>query len=111
MGVPLKSVEGTGDIAASMRRLGAGAREAARILALAPAAQKDRALAAMAAALRARQSEILKANAEDVADAKAAGIKGALLDRLTLDKNGIDAMTAGIEVVRGLKDPVGTVMD
>ena len=50
MTAPLKTIEGSGDIAAVMRTLGCGAKAAARALALAPAAQKDAALAAMAQA-------------------------------------------------------------
>ena len=54
MTAPLKSIEGTGDIAAAMADIGHSARAAARLLALAPTAQKDKALKAMAAALRAQ---------------------------------------------------------
>jgi glutamate-5-semialdehyde dehydrogenase len=111
MTAPLKSIEGTGDIAAAMAEIGRRARVAARELALAPAAQKDRALAAMAAAVRAQAPRILAANAEDLAEARKAGATGAFLDRLTLSEARIEAAAAGIETIRGLKDPVGTVID
>jgi glutamate-5-semialdehyde dehydrogenase len=111
MTAPLKTVEGSGDIAALMRKLGRRAREAARVLALASAAQKDEALAAMAAAIRVRQADILAANAEDVAEAKAEGATAAFLDRLTLDPARVAAMAAGLDVVRNLKDPVGAVTE
>ena len=111
MSAPLKSIEGSSDIAAAMGEIGRRARAAARALALAPADQKNRALGAMAAAVRAQSSLILAANAEDVAEARAAGVTGAFLDRLALDPARIDAIAAGIEAVRGLKDPVGTVME
>jgi glutamate-5-semialdehyde dehydrogenase len=111
MSAPLKSIEGSGDIAAVMREIGQRARAAARALALAPTDQKNRALGAMAAAVRAQSSLILTANAEDVADARAAGVTGAFLDRLALDPVRVEAIAAGIEAVRGLKDPVGTVME
>ncbi len=110
MTAPLKSIEGTGDIAAVMADIGRGARAAARALALAPAEQKNRALDAMAKALRAHAARILAANAEDIAEARASGLTGALLDRLTLDQSRVESMAAGIEVVRGLTDPVGAVM-
>jgi glutamate-5-semialdehyde dehydrogenase len=109
MSAPLKSIEGTGDIAAAMAEIGRQARAAARVLALAPAERKDRALAAMAAAVRAQARAILAANAEDVAEARAGGISGPFLDRLTLDEARIEAMAAGIEAVAALKDPVGAV--
>ena len=111
MSAPLKSIEGSSDIAAAMGEIGRRARAAARALALAPVDQKNRALGAMAAAIRAQASLILAANAEDVAEARAAGVTGAFLDRLALDPARIDAIAAGIEAVLGLKDPVGTVME
>ncbi|HVY59307.1 MAG TPA: glutamate-5-semialdehyde dehydrogenase [Xanthobacteraceae bacterium] len=111
MTAPLKTIEGSADIAAVMRDIGRRARAAAQALALAPSRRKDEALAAMAAAVRRREAEILAANAEDVAERRAAGSTAAFLDRLTLDSRRIAAMADGIEVVRGLADPVGTVME
>ncbi|HYQ07853.1 MAG TPA: glutamate-5-semialdehyde dehydrogenase [Xanthobacteraceae bacterium] len=93
-----------------MRQLGRDARTAARALALAPTAQKNRALAAMAKAIRAGCAAILAANAQDREDAKAAGATPAFLDRLALDRARITAMADGIDVIRKLKDPVGTIM-
>jgi glutamate-5-semialdehyde dehydrogenase len=110
MTASLKSIDGTGDIAALMADIGRGARGAARVLALASAEQKNRALGAMAAALRAQTGQILKANAEDVAEARSGGLTGALLDRLTLDADRVEAMASGIEVIGRLADPVGSVM-
>ena len=46
---------------------------------------RNRALAAMAKAIRGSREDILAANAEDVAEAKSAGAASAFLDRLTLD--------------------------
>ena len=111
MTAPLKSIEGTGDLAAAMAVIGRGARTAARILALAPAAQKDRALTAMAAAVRAQAPAILAANAEDADEARKGGATGAFIDRLALNGARIEGMAAGIETVRGLADPVGTTID
>jgi glutamate-5-semialdehyde dehydrogenase len=111
MTAPLKSIEGTGDLASAMAAIGHKARAAARVLALAPAAQKADALGRMAAALRASGAAILAANKDDLADAQKSGISGAFLDRLTLNDSRIEAMAAGIEVIRDLADPVGTVMD
>jgi glutamate-5-semialdehyde dehydrogenase len=110
MTAPLKTVEGS-NIAALMREIGEQARSSARVLALAPTAQKDRALAAMAAAIRARQAQILAANAEDMAEAKASGATAAFLDRLALDERRVAAMADGLEVVCALPDPVGTVTE
>jgi glutamate-5-semialdehyde dehydrogenase len=106
-----KDLDGAVDLAALMTDLGAGARRAARVLALAPSAQKDAALAAMAAAIRASAKEILAANAEDVAEAKANGSSGAFVDRLALNDARIAAMADGIDVVRAIPDPVGIVTE
>src|SRR5262249_6558511 len=107
---PLKTVEAS-TVATMMREIGQRAKSAARILALASTAQKDKALAGMAEALRAREADILSANADDVAEAKAAGATAAFLDRLALDERRIAAMADGLDVVRALADPVGTVTE
>src|SRR4029453_9275166 len=101
MTAPLKTVEGS-NLAALMREIGERARSSARVLALAPTAQKDRALAAMAAAVRARQARILAANAEDMAEAKTSGATAAFLDRLALDERRVVAMADGLDIVRAL---------
>ena len=110
MNAPLKAIESTDKLEATMREIGREARRAARTLALAPAAQKNEALAAMAKAIRRAQPAILAANAEDVAEAKSAGATPAFLDRLTLDAERIADAAAGLDVIRKLKDPVGTVL-
>jgi hypothetical protein len=86
------SANGGTNLAATMRQLGSGARAAAHALALAPAAQKSRALAAMAKAIRAARPAILAANAQDRDEAKAAGATPAFLDRLALDDGRLAAM-------------------
>ncbi|MFT5182611.1 MAG: glutamate-5-semialdehyde dehydrogenase [Alphaproteobacteria bacterium] len=98
------------DIAAVMHAMGASAREAGRELAQATSADKDAAIRAGAAALRARRADILAANAKDVAAAEQKGISGAMLDRLNLDDKRIEAMARGLEEVAALPDPVGKVL-
>src|SRR4029077_12258984 len=112
MNAPLKAIDGQGQagLEAAMRDIGRDARLAARALALAPAAQKNRALAAMAKAVRGSQPASLAANREELAAAKASGATAAFLDRLTLDAARIEAMADGLDVIRKLKDPVGTVL-
>src|SRR3981189_3092728 len=111
MTAPLKTVESTSDIAGLMHDIGRRARAAARVLALAGTAQKDQALAAMAAQLRAHKAAIRAANASDVAEAKASGATSAFLDRLALDDRRVAAMAEALDVVRALADPVGTVTE
>ena len=111
MTAPLKSIEGSGDIAGVMGEIGRRARAAARVLALAPAEQKNRALELMAAAVRTQVSSILAANVEDAEEARAAGVTGAFLDRLALDQTRVEAIAKGIDAVRALHDPVGAVTE
>src|ERR1700733_3927185 len=110
MNAPLKAVSSSGTLEATMRGMGRASRQAARALALASAAQKNRALAAMAEAVRSSRAAIIEANRDDLAEAKSAGATPATLDRLMLDDARIEAMAAGLDVIRKLKDPVGTVM-
>jgi glutamate-5-semialdehyde dehydrogenase len=110
MNAPLQAVGSPGKLEAALRDIGSQARKAARTLALAPAAQKNRALHAMAKSLRGAQAAILAANREDLAEAKSAGATAAFLDRLALDAARVEAMAAGLDVIRKLKDPVGHIM-
>src|SRR5580658_7547646 len=110
MNAPLKAVQSDGKLEATMRGIGRDARAAARVLALASGAQKNRALAAMAEAIRSSSIIILAENARDVEQARTAGATAAFLDRLTLDAKAVEAMAAGLDTIRKLKDPVGDVM-
>jgi glutamate-5-semialdehyde dehydrogenase len=110
MATPLKTVEAS-ELESLMYDIGRRARAAAHVLALAPSAQKDAALAAMAKAVRRDEAAILLANAEDVAEAKATGATAAFVDRLALDPTRLRAMADGLDVVRGLTDPVGKVTE
>jgi glutamate-5-semialdehyde dehydrogenase len=99
------------DIKRYMRELGEQARAAARVLARADSATKDRALAAAAAAIRRDAKRLLAANAEDVAEARAAGLAPALLDRLQLTAAGVEDMAEGLEQVARLSDPIGAITE
>lgn len=90
--------------------MGQAARRAAATLALAPAGQKNAALAAMARAIRAAQGAILAANATDVADAMARDLKPSFIDRLTLTPARVEAMARGLEDIATLPDPVGRIL-
>jgi glutamate-5-semialdehyde dehydrogenase len=91
-----------------MQALGKRAREAAAVLAQAPAGQRNDALRAAGRHLRDSRAEILAANRLDL-DA-AAGLTGPLRDRLRLSEAGIDAMARGLEDIADLPDPLGTVL-
>ena len=99
------------DIKRYMRELGEQARAAARVLARADSATKDRALAAAAAAIRRDAALLLEANAADVAEARANGLAPALLDRLELTPAGEEEMAEGLEQIARLPDPVGAITE
>jgi glutamate-5-semialdehyde dehydrogenase len=111
MSAPLKAIDGNADLATLMNELGTQARAASRVLSLAPPEQKDRALEAMERAIRANAAMILAANAEDVTEARASGVTGSFIDRLTLTPARVDAMADGIAVVHDIADPVGVVTE
>ena len=98
------------DLPGAMAALGRAARDAAAELALADSDVKGRALAAAAAAIRDRQGEILEANEHDMAAARAKGIGAALLDRLELDPERVEAMAKGLDQIAAFPDPVGRVL-
>src|SRR5437899_11086000 len=102
MAAPLKALDGNADLQALMTDLAARARAAARVLALAPPEQKNRALDAIERAIRANAPAILAANAEDVAEVRAGGATSAFIDRLTLTQARIDAMADGVTTVRNI---------
>ena len=90
--------------------MGRAARAAARELARAETAKKNRALGAMAAAMRAARETILRANALDVQRATNAH-DAAFVDRLTLNPALVEQMAAGVEQVAALPDPVGAISE
>lgn len=86
------------------------AKKAAAKLAVISTAVKNKALLAMAQALLDNQEEILKANAEDMENASAKGMRTSMLDRLKLTVARIEGMADGLRQVAGLPDPVGNVV-
>ena len=99
------------DIASLMRDIGVAARAAQRELALASTEAKNAALEEAARQLRRRVSNILAANARDLAAARERGTAGSFLDRLALDEGRVDAIAKGLEEIAALPDPVGTTID
>ena len=95
------------DIAAIATR----ARKAARALAPKTREEKDAALRAIAAGLRASCKTILVENARDVEAARARGTSDAMVDRLALDEARVEAMARGVEAVAALEDPVGSLIE
>ena len=84
-------------------------RVAARLMAKAATEAKNRALRATAALLRQRRDDICAENEKDLVAAEKAGLTGAKLDRLRITDRVLEEMTAGLEEVAQLPDPVGAI--
>ena len=83
------------------------ARAAAGELAKLTTAEKNAALSAIADRLEKDAAAIRAANAVDVANAKKAGLKDAMVDRLTLTDARFKSMVEGVRHIVSLPDPVG----
>ena len=81
------------------------------MLATLDTATKDAALRAVAHELEARVDEIIEANAGDLEEGRAGGLTEALLDRLTLDADRVQAMAAGVRMIVELPDPIGEELE
>ena len=90
--------------------IGQKAKRAGRILATSKGEEKNKALEAIASALRQNTSAILKANKLDLENGRAAGLTDALLDRLALDEDRVESMAKGVEEIAMADDPVGKVL-
>lgn len=98
------------DVEAAVHAIADRSRHAARRMARANRAWKDKGLRAIGAALIASKTKILAANTKDVEAGRANGTSAALLDRLTLTDARIEALAAALENLAGLPDPVGNVV-
>ncbi|MBF7075032.1 glutamate-5-semialdehyde dehydrogenase [Glaciecola sp. MH2013] len=90
-----------------IKTLSKKAAEAARVLSVVDEAQKNAVLLDMAKALRANSNAIVTANKADLVAANENGLGAAMIDRLTLDEERIEAMAEGLDTVASLQDPVG----
>lgn len=107
---PVAASAPSDDVTEAVFAIARRARVAARELATATRATKDGALHAMADALVAAAPEIVAANAVDLENGQAAGLKPGLLDRLTLTPERIDGIAAALRELAALPDPVGEVV-
>jgi len=90
-----------------MQSVGRRARAAAILIAKLPTEEKNKALLAIADRIQAQQGEILEANALDMQRGRDLNLTAALLDRLDLNADRINAMARGCRQVAALPDPVG----
>jgi glutamate-5-semialdehyde dehydrogenase len=99
------------DITALVRALGRSARAAAASLRSATTAHKNAALGEAARLLRAESANIVAANQQDIATARAEGRDAAFIDRLMLDAGRVEGMAHGLDDIIALPDPVGAVIE
>jgi glutamate-5-semialdehyde dehydrogenase len=104
---PLAENDATQIVAA----LGARAKAAAGTLRTASTEAKNHALTEAARLIRAEAATILDANARDLAAGRAAGMTDALLDRLMLNPERLEAMARGLDEIVVLPDPVGVAFE
>lgn len=99
------------DIPAYVRQVGERARAASRRLARAEGSARDHALRAIAGIIRRDAAALREANAEDLAAGREQGLEPALLDRLELTEQRLEAMATGLEQIAELPDPVGAIRE
>jgi glutamate-5-semialdehyde dehydrogenase len=94
-----------------MSEVGLAARAASRDVGRASTAQKNQALSAIADRIGEQVGVLKEANALDLAAGREKGLDAALLDRLELTDERIDAMAEGLRQIATLPDPVGVISD
>lgn len=94
-------------MASEVREKAALAKEAAAVLASLGTEVKNKALLAMAQALREREADILAANQKDLDLGQEKGLSKAMLERLMLNHERLEGMAQGLEDIAGLDDPIG----
>ncbi len=99
------------DVTEYMQAVGERARAASRLINRASTAQKNAALLAIADSLDIRRDHLIVENQKDLDAGRGKNLDAALMDRLELTPQRIDAMIDGLRQVAGLEDPVGAVTD
>jgi glutamate-5-semialdehyde dehydrogenase len=99
------------NLAEYARQVASRARRASRQLAVATGAQKNDWLRRAAELIRERTPELLEANSQDLAAAKAAGLSAALIDRLRLTESRLEGVAQALEQVAGLPEPIGEIFE
>lgn len=99
------------DVKEAITEMGYQARQASHAMALLDTQTKNSVLHAMANAIDGRRATLKDANEQDLEAGRSAGLSSAMLDRLTLTDNRVDAMIQGIRDIIDLPDPIGEELD
>jgi glutamate-5-semialdehyde dehydrogenase len=93
----------------TLEALGAQARQASHRMAKSSAAQRQRALHALARLIREQSPALQAANLKEVQRAAANGLQGPMLDRLKLDAKTLYTCALGCEQLAAMPDIIGQV--
>ncbi|MCD7775611.1 MAG: glutamate-5-semialdehyde dehydrogenase [Clostridiales bacterium] len=93
-----------------LNKIGEQAKAAEKILSCASSQLKNNALLEISAAISQSAEEILEANRIDIENAKQSGMREAMIDRLTLNKERIDKIADSVKEIAALDDPVGKTL-
>jgi len=99
------------DVIAYMQKVGQAAKQASAHIAKANTGIKNTALLTIARLLDEQRDALATANQKDMEKGRSNGLDAALLDRLELTPERIDAMIEGLKQVAALPDPVGGITD
>jgi len=100
----------TEDITGLMNGLCAGAKTAARALAIASAERKHAALIGAADYVWKFRADILAANAQDLDYGRGKGLTAAMMDRLTLTEDRLRDIVGGLRAIAEQPDPIGATI-
>ena len=98
------------DVKNLMKTLGEQAQTAYRLLADASPEQKDNTLLKAAQEIRTQRKQIIAANDADMFAAENAGLTKAILDRLKLKSESVEAMAKSLEDIASFPDPIGKIL-
>ncbi len=107
----VQALDSSASLSSYMTTIGQQAKQAAAVLANSDTAHKNTALEATADALIAQQDHIISENTKDLTAGEQKGLDAALLDRLELNADRIQAMADGLRQIATLPDPVGEITD
>ena len=93
----------------SIELIGKRAKAASKKTAVLTTVERNNALRSVGDALIKHSDEIIEANKIDIENARANGMKPALLDRLSLNGERIKSMVEGLLQVADLEDPIGEI--
>ncbi|PID16728.1 glutamate-5-semialdehyde dehydrogenase [Sporosarcina sp. P34] len=94
-----------------IRDKGKAAKEASIVLNVATTEEKNDALQLIADQLMKEQDQLLAENKKDIEEGREKGIDAAVLDRILLTPERIEAMAEGVRLLIDLQDPIGETLE